>query len=278
MRIGLDIGGHFIKAGLIDKGSVKRFTEFPAGTGREGFLASINLAIEDVLEPGLEGIGVGCPGPADYKKGIILDTPNIPIPGFNLRQYLQKKFNLPLAFTNDAIAFSVGEALYGAGRGKNLILGITLGTGLGGGIILNGKPMVGKGNAGHFSSLILCNQPSKDHYFKYFSFEVLCSERGLLARAPKFNSAKAVAEAAITGNRQARAAFDEYGHDLGLGIGSLIAAFDPDVVVVGGGISRAWPLFEKTMNQAVAEVTHISAKVVKQQNPHSAVLGAAEIL
>ncbi|MBW2988546.1 ROK family protein, partial [Candidatus Woesearchaeota archaeon] len=274
MAVGLDIGASYIKGGIIKDGRVTNFIRLPTGKTKEQFLATLTRAI-NTLAKGESWVGLAVPGPADYARGIILDAPNLPVRNFNLQAHLKKELNIELTMANDAVCFTLAEALCGAGKGKSLVIGVTLGTGVGGGIVLNGKPLLGCGNAGHFSRMVLRNEPSKDHFFKYQTFEVLCSERGLLARAPGFNSGLEMANAARNGDKEALVAFREYGRDLGLGVGSLIAIFDPDIVVIGGGLSGNWDLFESEMRGAIAEVTSFKAEVVKHHLEQPGIVGAS---
>jgi glucokinase len=278
MRIGIDIGASYIKAGLLWEGKVSKFVRLPTGKTKQEFLDRLVEIIRGMSGGNAIGIGIGCPGPANYKMGVIHDTVNLPLKEFNIKQYLRGFFKTDIIMENDAVAFALGEAIYGAGIGKRMIVGITLGTGVGGGIVLDRKPLLGQGNAGHVSMMVLRNEPSADKFFKYKTFETMCSERGLIARAKGFKTGLEMAEAARKGNAGAIAAFNAYGHDLGLWIGSVIGVLDPDVVVVGGGLAQNWEFFQDEMRKAILEVTPFKAEVVKQENEHSVVLGAASLI
>ncbi len=273
MRIGVDIGGTSIKAGILWAGEVKSFCKLPTGKTKQAFLDSLIELIRAHLGGHVIGIGIGCPGPANYPLGIIRKTPNLPIQDFNLKHYLKRFFKTDIVIENDAACFTLAEAKFGAGKGKHLVLGLTLGTGVGGGIVHDGKLLRGQGNAGHFSRLILSTERAKPSA----SFEMLCNERALISDT-SFKTAEELFAAAKKGNKPALKTFSEYGHVLGLGIGSLISAFDPDVFVVGGGLSNFWKFFESEMHKAIKEVTPFKAQVVRSRLQNAGIIGAASLI
>jgi glucokinase len=278
MRIGIDIGATTIKAGTVVAGQLKKHSTLPSGQDQHTFLDNLVELIRDCLGGHVLGIGIGCPGPADYPHGLILKTPNLPVQNFNLKHYLKQFFKTEIVMENDAVCFALGEALFGAGKGHKKVVTVTLGTGVGGGIVIDGSPYRGMGNAGHFSQMVINDKRVKHRFFSYESFEVLCNEQGLLARAPGFASGLEMCKAAQAGNTQALKAFSEYGHSLGLALGSLIACLDPEVVVVGGGLSKAWAFFESEMRSTISEVTYFKARVVCSGLEHGAILGAASLV
>ncbi len=278
--IAIDLGGTIIKAaviGYLDSPSLMNFTTIRTPKTRNELLKALVELIYK-LEEKPDKIALSCPGPADYFRGFLLATPNLPLAFFNLKSFLEKHTSAIVVMENDAVCFTLGEANYGAAKGKQLVLGITLGTGFGGGIVYKGKPFKGLGNAGHFSKMVLRNEPARDHFFKYKTYEVLLSERGLLARCPRFSSGLEMKKAAEQGDIEAIEAFSSYGKDLGLAVGSLIAAFDPDCVVIGGGLTKNWDLFAEVMFNVIREVTEFKAEVLHSKFEEPQLFGAASLL
>ena len=268
MRVGVDAGGTSIKAGLVSRGKVIKFLKVKAPHHKDEYISALINVIEKLWHQKVTVIGIGIPGPADYKEGIIGKTPNIPLGGVNLKLAL-KRFKVPIKFENDAVCFALGEAKYGIAAGKKVVVGITLGTGVGGGIIVDGKPFKGQGNAGHVCQIVICDEYSNDKFFKFHTLESRCSARAFHA------SPKLLQKSAEHGNRQAIKAFDDYGKSLGVGIGTLIGILDPDMVVVGGGLAKSWHLFKDSMKETIKQITPFKANVVKFKLKHSALLGAA---
>ncbi len=278
MRIGIDIGGTNIKAGILTQGQLSRFVTLPTGKTKEEFLDRLIEIIRNLSGGHTLGIGIGCPGPANYALGLILKAHNLPVNDFNLKHYLRTFFKTEIIIKNDTVAFTLGEALYGAGENKRLVLGITLGTGVGGGIVLDRKPVLGKGNAGEVCSMVVRDSISDDPKFKYNTFETLCSERGLVKRAIGFNTGSEMFEAASKGNNKIIQVFKEYGRDLGICLGSVITILDPDIVVLGGGLCKSWKFFQESMHKAIKEVTPFEVDVVPPANEYAGVIGAASLI
>jgi len=152
LYIGIDIGGTTIVAARFSESEMLDRTEVPTGADRpaEEIMESLFEAIDKVMTDEVVGIGIGMPGFMDSLTGEILQINNIPsFNGFSVKQAVENRFNLPTFQNNDANCFALGEAWFGAGKGYNNLVGVTLGTGLGGGIILDRKIHTGlMGGAG----------------------------------------------------------------------------------------------------------------------------------
>ena len=165
--IGVDIGGTKIHVGLVDhKGKIlkERFLKTEAEKGSKKVLANIFDAIDTFYSRDVSGIGIGCPGPLDIKRGRILDPRNLPLHNFNLRQAAAKKYRVPVFLDNDANCFALGEAIYGAGKGRKIVVAFTMGTGIGGGIVIEGKILHGRNNAGELGHMVINKDESRKRH------------------------------------------------------------------------------------------------------------------
>jgi len=247
MKICLDIGGCNIKSALVDKGRiVKKFTtNTGAHKGRKAVLRNILKSIESVYDTKAGSINIGMPGPADYKKGIIGNTLNLPLSGFNINKFLSEKFNKKIKFDNDANCFTLGEAVFGGGKNYDVVMGLTLGTGIGGGLVIDKKIFHGRGNAAEFGHILMGNTDWEHHFKKLKDRNGNIKDYNLL------------------------------GHYLGIGIVSLIHCFDPDIIIIGGGIANNFNKFRNEMNKTIAKnVLFRPCKIVRSGLRDSALLGA----
>lgn len=220
--IGIDIGGSNIHTVLFKGGKILKSIKIstPQKTQKE-FLEKLGALVMKLTsgmgEKNISGIGCGVAGVMDLEKGIVLSSKNIIIlNGFNIKNWLAYKFNCDVKIDNDARCFTRGEYLFGAGRGYKNIVGITLGTGIGGGIIVNGKMFYGaNGSAGELGHMVINN--GKD-------FGNLTVE---LVRKYKFS----------------KISLKEFEKNLGIGIANIINVLDPELVIIGGGASETVKTF-----------------------------------
>jgi len=187
----------------------------------------------------IKKIGISCGGPLDSQKGVILSPPNLPgwdnIP---LKDILQKEFNIPINLQNDANAGALAEWKFGAGKGYLNLIFLTMGTGMGAGLILNGKLYSGTndlaGEVGH----IRLDKDGPIGYNKKGSFEGFCSGGGIAQLAKKkFKknlTARTVGKAALGGDKIALSIIEESGYYLGQGLAILIDILNPEIIVIGG--------------------------------------------
>jgi glucokinase len=274
--IGVDVGGTKLLAGVVDEeGVVARRTVRPTQTAsEEQLLAELAEAIAEFMDEGIEAIGVGIPSMIDQRAGRVVASVNIPLADVALREHLESRFNLPAAIENDANAAALAEHRFGAGRGTRHMVMLTLGTGVGGGLILDGRLYRGAlGAAGELGHLTLqidgppcfgaC--PGRGHLEALASgtaTDRLASE--LAAANPAGDLGRAVAEGkdmdarlavdlAGAGPGDARTLLEQVGTRLGEGIASLVNVFNPEVVVLGGGFARAGELLFEPARRVVAE-------------------------
>jgi glucokinase len=259
MIIGVDIGGTNIKAGLVSNDKIIRKVSIKTGKTKKDIIDNIIKAIFDLSNSKIKAIGIGAPGPADYEKGIIKNTPNLPLKNVNLKKIISKKFKKKVVMANDANCFVLGESIR---LKKKNIVGLTLGTGIGGGIVVDGELYTGKGNAGElghctikFDGMQGLNQGDLESYIS--------------AKAIKKRYRKDPIELS-------KKEFKEIGSLLGAGIANMINTFDPGVVVLGGGISGAFSKFKTSMNKEIKKRAVNKTRVIKG-NPESGIIGAAAL-
>lgn len=285
-RIGLDIGGTkcAVSLGEIEDGTIRILDrkEYPTvGSPREVldlFLPHIETYKKEYF---VDGVGISCGGPLDGEKGIILTPPNLPNwHYFDVVSYVEERFGLPAKLENDANACALAEWLFGAGRGATNMIFMTFGTGLGAGLILNGKLYVGaNGNAGEAGHIRLAEK-GPTGYGKSGSFEGFCSGAGIVKLArelakkeKKFPSllreidegnltTKSLAEAAKRGDEFAKKVFSQSGKRLGRGLSTLIDLFNPEKIVLGGVFMRAEELLRPAMElELKRETLSVALKV-----------------
>jgi len=240
--IGLDVGGTKILSGLVDReGNVLEEHEIPSPeTSEEGVLAALDAAVEALLDERVAAIGYGIPANLERGTGRILNSVNLPLDDVDLVSRSRERFGLPVGVENDASAAALAEWRRGAGRGAGNLVMLTLGTGVGGGIVLDGRLFRGWAELGH----IVVQQGGE---------ECTCGGRGHLEVLASGHAGDRVArelfgpdadahmliEQARAGDDAARAALARIGESLGVAVGSLVNIFDPELIVVGGGFGAA---------------------------------------
>ena len=261
---GIDIGGTKIALAVADlEGRVIEKARFPARTGERGphaIIAEALAGIEHMLGRAgscLAAAGIGCGGPLDRKRGLILSPPNLPgWDEFPVVQIVQERLGVPALLDNDANAAALGEHRHGAGRGYRHLVYITQSTGIGGGVIVRGELVHGVGDgAGEVGHMTVLPDGPECGCGGRGCLEALCSGTAIARRARERLAAgeesslsslslsevtgRAVAEAARAGDTVASAVWDEMIHYLAVGVGNLFNVLAPEAVVIGGGVSEA---------------------------------------
>ncbi len=282
MIIGIDIGGTTIKGGILDKGKIVAQEHAKTTMDKKEFIFSVKNVIKYLFDqyPGMiTGIGIGCPGPLDIEKGLIINPPNLPH-NTDLG-VLQQDFGVPFFFHNDANCFALAEAVLGAGVGKRHVLGVTIGTGLGCGLIIDEKIYAGRGNAAEIAhTIIRADEEEKIQHLVRGSVEQYIGTRGLLRLAAKYGLEAedpfAIYQIAQYKNEKALAIFKEFGSDLGIVMTNCIHAYDPDIIVIGGAIAQAWPFFEEEMLASIEEhAMQNMPPIIRSQLKDANIIGAA---
>jgi glucokinase len=277
LAVGIDIGGTSVKIGLFDRSlelvhRCETLTSGELASGDELVDQSVKSITAGVAEikGGMEnvaGIGIGSPGPLDFKTGVVLNTPNIRIlEKYPLRNRMNEVSGCPTWLDNDANVYVLGEARRGAGRDYPIVLGVTLGTGFGWGIVFDGR--VYHGATGTAAEYGLSVWREEGH-----SWEEEVSIRGLMRKfhelGGKAESPEEVHQLAGDGDKVALAAWLEYGRMLGLALSHGVNLLDPHVVVVGGAMAGAWEHFSQSMVEAlhrnIFELPRTTMKVVPSE-------------
>lgn len=274
LSIGIDIGGTKVAAGVVD-GAGAILERLQVATPSHSPVAVENTIVELVDDlrgrHQVESVGIGAAGWVDTDQAVVRFSPHLAWREEPLKQKLQTRIALPLIVDNDANAAAWAEYRFGAGTGASVMVCITLGTGIGGALVLNGQLFRGSyGMAGEWGHMIVvpgghrCECGNRGCWEQYASGNALIREAKEMAgaRSPAAEgllelvgglagiSGPAITQAALAGEPLARELLGDVGHWLGLGIANLVAALDPELVVVGGGVSEAGELLLGPAQQA----------------------------
>ena len=257
--IGVDVGGTKILAGLIgDDGTIFAHREHPTPLESEGaLLDGLEAAVRELADETVTGVGFGIPSRIDQRIGVAIGSVNIPLADVPLRDVMRERLGLRVAIENDANAAAIAEWKAGAGRGTTDMVMLTLGTGVGGGLILGGRPYRGRIGAGaELGHVVIvhdgapCSCGGRGHLEAYVSGK---AADGLAREAfgPAADAHRLV-RLANEGQPKAIELLAEIGRKLGSGIGSLINTFDPELIVLGGGFAAAGELLLDPARRVIA--------------------------
>ena len=276
--VGIDIGGTNTVFGIVDaRGNVVASSSIKTGKHSDikDYVEELKTALNNLLEANdavdkIAGIGVGAPN-GNYFTGSIEMAPNLPWKGkIPLAELLKEAFGVPVALTNDANAAAIGEMTYGVARGMKDFIMITLGTGVGSGIVVNGQLVYGHdGFAGELGHVIV--KPSNGRMCgcgRTGCLEAYCSATGVARTAREFLetrtdksllrdlpieeiTSKDVYDAAVKGDKLAKEIFDYTGKIMGEAFANFIAFSSPEAIVLFGGLSRSGDLLMKPIQEAM---------------------------
>ena len=243
--IGVDLGGTKILAGIVDdQGQVERRREYPTPTAsQDELLAGLDAAIEELLNDDIAALGFGLPSPIDQKAGRALQAVNIPLDeSVDFRGRMRERFGLPVGIENDANAAAYAEFRFGAARDVETMVMLTLGTGCGGGAVVDGKLFRGWAEFGHMVIVhdgIPCQGTctGRGHLEPYVT-GVAATKLAQAEFGPAVDAHRLV-RLANEGEQRAVEILDGIGRHLGSGIGTLVNIFNPELVVIGGGFAAA---------------------------------------
>jgi glucokinase len=272
--LGLDIGGTSIKGGVLTKGHLEdiRSIPTPALESKQYILETIASFIDSYSQYDFMGIGIGIPGLVDSREGIVLGLANIPsFQHVELKKFLTARFSKPVFVNNDANCFAIGVYKYGVGKPFSNLVGITLGTGVGGGIVINGQLYSGMYSAaGEW-----CSAPYLDHNFEYY-----CS--GKFFHNVYNSKPKALAKQALAGDPVAIQAFDEFGRHLGELLKMIMYSLAPEAIVLGGSIRKTYPLFKKSLFKTLETFAYptvlANLKILISELDETAIHGAVALV
>lgn len=291
--IGIDIGGTKINAILVDKNAkINRKIKFQtnARKGRDYVIKKILEAIEFVSfgidKKNILGVGIGVPGVLDKKRETILNLPNLPNwKNIKLKDLIRKKTGFRILMENDGNCMALAESKFGAGRNiKNLVC-LTLGTGIGGGIIINNRIYHGKGNAGEFGHMTInfANSAFKCHCGNKGCLETYVSVRGIQKIAENWGLREKevikIQQMARNKNKTAKKVYETSGKYLGIGLSNIVKMLDPELIVIGGGISKSGKLILKPAINEMKRRTFFNVSNVKlvKLGDNSGAIGAASL-
>jgi glucokinase len=271
--VGVDIGGTNIVVGVIavDGGEpvARRTLATEAARGSEFVVGKVAAMLEEVIaetvsthggtRADVAGVGIGSPGPINRERGMVINTPNLGWTNLPLRDLISQAVDLPATLDNDANCATYGEWWLGAGQGVSNLVGVTLGTGIGGGIVLNGEIVHGASDAaGEIGHMTIEFTGRKCTCGNYGCLEAYCSGPNIAARAREgleagYESvltqlvdgqldsitAATVYEAAVLNDPYANEVMAETAKILGAGVANMINVLNPQAVVIAGGVTRA---------------------------------------
>ncbi|MEE9184861.1 MAG: ROK family protein [Acidimicrobiia bacterium] len=271
--IGVDLGGTNARAGLVRNqqlGEVSSVQINPRGSEEE-VLDHLCGLIDRMKPQDVDGVGIGVPSVVDIEKGIVYDVQNIPswqeVP---LKSILEEKYSIPVLVNNDANCFALGEKHFGKGVGYQSVIGLIMGTGFAGGIIVDGKLYPGMNcGAGEFG-MIPYLESIYEHYCAGQFFTRHVGQTGA-----------EVFQRAVEGDREAVKIFAEFGHHVGQGIKMILYAYDPEIIILGGSVRKAFRFFKEAMWESIRSFAFSSSvksfKIEVSELEHVAILGAAAL-
>lgn len=272
--IGVDLGGTKVAVGKIVAGVLTAQLSGKIDQTSEDPMDAVRLMrelIAQLMDPHVKGIGVGVPGLVNRDWGIVYDVLNIPnwkeIP---LKSLLQEKFKVPVYIDNDANCFAMGEYRYGPHSGHDDFVGITLGTGMGSGIIKYGKLLPDA----HCCSGEFGTMPYLDGIYENYT-------SGMYFKMKYGKDGEEVAEKAMAGDPWAIQAYREMGKHLGKAIQTIIMSVDPPLVIIGGSVAKARELFQESMWESIRQIPFPSVlenfRVEFSETEDIAIKGAAAL-
>lgn len=273
MRIGVDLGGTNIRVARVEDGMIvaKTIAPCPAKEDEQTVLYALENLIGQLMSPEVDGIGIGVPSIVDSKKGIVYNVVNIPAwKKVFLKRILEERFGVPVRVNNDSNCFALGVKKFGEGRSYCDMVGITLGTGVGSGVIVSGALYNGRNTgAGEIGSL---------PYLEY-DFEHYCSS-GFFVRYYGLTG-KEVGIKAAEGDVQALKIWTEFGTHLGNLMKVVLFAYDPEAIIIGGGIASAFRYYEQAMWKVIHSFSYVETvknlKIIVSQREDIALLGASAL-
>ena len=276
--IGVDLGGTKILAGILDEtGVLGPLRERPTPTtSQDALLDALVETVADLREPGVEAAGFGLPARINQRTGAALGSVNTPIHDVRMREEFEGRLEMRVGVINDGSAAALAEFVHGAGRGTRDLALLTLGTGVGGGFVLDGQLYRGWSEVGHMV-IVEDGEPCQGVCTGRGHVESYCSGRAADRVAREVLGPTATARDLV---EQRHPALATIGRHLGAAIASVINLFDPDVVVVGGGFGVAagelllGPAHELIVRDALAPAGETVRLVIAELGPAAGVIGA----
>lgn len=271
--LGIDLGGTKISAGIVNEEKIEKniSVKINAAGSVEEVLQHVFDITDELMNGSVTSIGIGVPGLVDSELGIVFDVMNIPSwKEVALQKHMHERYGLPIYINNDANCFALGEFYFGKGKGYNSVIGLTIGTGLGAGLILNKKLFVGKNfGAGEFGMIDYL-----DHIYEYYASGQYFNNVYGIDGEIVFKNAK-------KGDPEALKMYEEMGMHLGNAIKTIIYALNVELIILGGSVRNAYPFFSKTMWQQIKtcgfKKSAEDLKIEISELKNSGILGAAAL-
>jgi len=279
--IGIDLGGTRLRVALADRAGVivrRRAVPTLAEEGRNAVLGRILAETRTILDPlplaNLAAVAVAVPGPVDPCNGVVYRPPNLPGWGdVNLKSILEQELTVPVFVGNDANLAALAEHKFGAGRGASQLVYVTMSTGVGGGIVSNGELLLGSwGGAAEIGHMTIDLNGPRCSCGNFGCLEAMASGTAI-TREAKWRIAKGTAsvlservggnldelraqfivQAAQEGDELAGEVIEWAAYNLGVGLANVMHLFDPDIIIIGGGVANAWNLLMPAIQRALRE-------------------------
>lgn len=271
--LGIDLGATNVRAGLVNENSISKIvsSRIHSNGPVEEVLQDVTGTIDKLMDNSIAAIGIGVPSVVDIEQGIVYDVQYIPswkeVP---LKKILEEKYAVPVFVNNDANCFALGEYYFGKGKGSDSMIGLTLGTGIGAGIIINRRLYAGHNcGAGEFGMVDYL-----DHCYEYYG-------SGQFFQNVYHADGEIVFQKAKAGDSQALQWYAEMGAHLGNAIKTIMYTYDPSLIIFGGSVRFAWPYFNKTMWERIhtfaftKSIGRLHIELSELEN--SGILGAAAL-
>lgn len=275
MVIGVDLGGTNVRAGVVAPNGILYYQRkhlFNTRDSLDATLIQLIDVIRPLVTPAVKGIGIGVPSVVDVEQGIVFNVANIPswerVP---LKDILEDEFRLPVSVNNDVNCFILGEHRYGLVKGMRTVVGMASGTGLGTGIIINNELFHGNNCGAGEVGLV----GYRDHNIEYYA-------SGNFFKVRYNMSAETAHQQAIAGNVEALESWKEFGTHMGHAVKTVVYVYDPEAIVIGGSLAKAFKFFAASMYRALEDFTFPESikrlKILQSENENIALLGAAALI
>jgi len=288
--IGVDFNANTISAGLVDlTGKIIKKVEMPtdAKKGKKQVLDNLFAAISKVKKSHVIGIGIGVPGYVDKKRGIIHNAPNLPDwKDVNLKRMIEERINLPTYIDNDINCFALAESKCGSGKKIDNFVVMSIGSGVGSGIVINGKIYRGTNDcAAEIGHTVVVENGDKCNCGNYGCLETYSSglaiERRFKDATKKRMTYEEIAKE-YSKNKKAKEIINDAGKYLGVGIANVINFLNPELVIVGGPVIRIVkpiaPLAFKEAQRRALSIPAERVKIMESTLEDAGIIGAASIL
>jgi glucokinase len=272
--LGIDLGGTNVRVGIVENNSITKILSSPINSeGSEGeVISDIENLITKLITDDVEGIGIGVPSVVDVKEGIVYDVYNIPSwKAVPLKKIFEEKFKSPVVVNNDANCFALGEKYFGKAKEIDNVIGIIIGTGLGAGIITDGKLYSGTNcGAGEFGMI-----PYKDDILEHYCCGTFFK---------KYHNISGEELSILAEKKDARALeiFDAFSGHLAYAIKIILYSLDPEMIVLGGSVSKSFRFYKDSLWNNIQDFGYPQSlkklKIEATELDNIAILGAAALI